>query len=449
MTRQRLTGMAVAFVISAMAIAQAPVVGGKGAGLSEIAGTDTLVTIQLKSGAQDANVKVEKVSDGLLEILTATGQRDYYKLSDIKEIRVQGDVVRVRSLSSMADRGLTTDQQGALDRAIARAAELFTNGAANQPVRVLSAQVLAIAGTEDAKKTGIEYLTSLQTGNDLYTSLIAAANLYLAGHADVPSELIKQGLESGDRNIRGLAATIAGDTNNQDFLPDLRRMLQDRASEISAPAAYALARLGDRESIPTYLTMISERGAERSNAAAFALAKLGGPDVIEQMKVKLPKAEGLAKFRIVRVLFELNDPEGSRLMREDLMKVPSLQFEASLLLAPKGDMGALQYLRNYLNQRYDPTPEFITRRAEATAALIRSGDRTNAGVFQELLGIESPDVQIAVLRVLGTLNAKSLLPILQPCIESAEPSVSAIACQSAVALAYSDYRDRIADMRMW
>lgn len=443
MTRQHWFGFAAALIISAAAMAQVAVTGGKGARLADIAGTDTLVTVHLKSGAADANVKVVGVSDGLVTILNSSGQKDYYKLSDVKEIRVQGEVVRVRTISTMADRGLTNDQQGALERAIARATELFTNSAANQPVRMRSAQVLAMAGNEDAKKTAVEYLASLQAGNDLYTSLLAAGNLYLAGNTDVPEELTKQGLASGDRNTRGLAATLAGLTNYEDALADLRRMLQDRAPEISAPAARALAMLGDRESIPSYLSMITERGEERSAAAAAALIQLGGPDVIEQMKLKAPDAEGIAKFRIASVLFELNDPEGLRLMRDDMMRVPSLQYQASLALAPKGDMKALQFLRNYLNQRYDPTPEFITRRAQATAALIRAGDRTNAGIFQELLGIDSPDVQIAVLRVLGTLNLKSLLPVLQPCVESADPNVSATACQSAIALAYSDYRERL------
>jgi len=447
-TRQRLIGMTMAFVISTAAFAQVPLSGGKGAGLADIAGTETLVTVQLKSGAQDANLKIEKVADGLLTVINSTGQQDYYKLSDVKEIRVQGEVVRVRTVSSMADRGLTPEQQGALDRAIARAAELFTNNAANQPVRVLSAQILAVAGNEDAKKTALEYLTSLQAGNDLFTSLMATGNLYVAGKSDVPQDLIKKGLTSGDRNIRGLAAIIAGDVKNEDSLSELRRMLQDRASEISAPAAVALAKLSDRESIPTFLSMIDERNEQRAGAAAYALTHLGGPDIIEQMKTKLPKSEGLAKFRMVSVLYELKDPEGVRLMSDEMMKVPSLQFEASLALAPNGDMKALQYLRNYLNQRYDPTPEFIARRAQATAALIRAGDRTNAGIFQELLGIEAPAVQIVVLRVLGTLNVKSLLPILQPCIESADPNVSVTACQSAVSLAYSDYRERIADVRM-
>ncbi|MBX7256101.1 MAG: HEAT repeat domain-containing protein [Candidatus Hydrogenedentes bacterium] len=446
MTRQQLFGFAAAIVISAAVMAQAPVTGGKGASLADIAGTDTLVTVQLKIGAEDANVKVDSVANGLLTVVNSRGEKNYYKLSDVKEIRVQGEVVRVRTISSRVDRGLTDKQQGTLDRAITRATELFTNSAANQPIRVKSAQVLAMAGSEDAKKTAIEYLTSLETGNDLYTSLIASGNLYIAGDADVPKESIKQGLASGDRNIRGLAATLAGLTKDEDSIPDLRRMLQDRAPEISAPAARALAKLGDRESIPTLLTMIMERSEERSTAAASALVKLGGPEIAEQMKLKLPKAEGLAKFRVVSVLFEMNDPEGLQLMRDEMMKVPSLQYSASLVLAPKGEMKALQYLRNYLNQRYDPTPEFIARRALATAALIRAGDRTNAGVFQELLDIETPAVQITVLRVLGTLNVKTLLPILAPCLESPDPSVSAIACQSAVALAYSDYRDRLGEL---
>jgi hypothetical protein len=194
--------------------------------------------------------------------------------------------------------------------------------------------------------------------------------------------------------------------------------------------------------------MITERTAERADAAASALTLLGGVAVIEQLKLLLPSAEGLAKFRVAKILLELGDPEGLKLMRDEMFNTPSLQHDAALLLATRGDLKALQYLRTYLNQRYDPTKEAIHRHADATGALIKSGDRTNAGVFQELLSTKDPILQKEVLTVISGLDFKSLLSITQPMIESTDPGVVLYACRAAVALAYPDFQKRLEEFRI-
>jgi HEAT repeat protein len=432
---------------AALVNAQVPVVGGKGSRLSDIAGTDTLVTVVLKgSDAMDANLKIVKVSDTLLSVEAESGRTSHYLLSDIREIRVQGSVLTVKRLDPLGDRAMTPEQQQVVNRAMERVNEIFDAASGNQPLRMWAAEVLAVAGSEEQKQTALEYLTALATGNDLRTALDAAHHLVLAGSPPATGELITQGLDSGDRQVRASAARLAGLTQDPSGKAQLHQMLRDRASDISVPAINALAWLEDRDIIPTLLTLITERNEDKANAAANALIALGGDDIVEQMKLKLPDAQGRARFRVVRVLDALGDPLGRKLLREEMMAVPSLQFESAIILARQGDAEAMQILRQRLSQRYDPYQEVLTNRAQATAALIEAGDRTNISVFQELLRIGMPEINFLVLRLIGLLELRSLLPVTQPVIESADPQVAVAACQAAAALARSDYRVRLAKL---
>ncbi|GMV94723.1 MAG: hypothetical protein AMXMBFR82_45010 [Candidatus Hydrogenedentota bacterium] len=439
---------AVLAVLLAVAVnAQVPVVGGQGARLSDIEGTDTLVTVVLKgSNASDANLKIQDVRNNVLTVESESGQLNHYLMSDIQEIRVQGSVMTVKRLDPLVDRGLTPEQQQVVTRAVDRAYEIFNGAAGNQPLRMWAAEVIAVGGTDEQKQAALDYLNTLASGNDLRTALDAAHHLVLAGSPPPTSELVGQGLDSGDRLVRASAARLAGLTEDPTGKAQLHQMLRDRASDISVPAIDALAWLGDREIIPTLLELITERNEEKANAAADALIALGGDDVLAALREMVPSAEGRARFRVVRVLHALGDPTGTKLMREEMLKVPSLEFDSATILARQGDPVAMQVLRDRLAQRYDPYQEVLTRRAEATAALIESGDRTNISVFQELLRIGMPEINMTVLRLISLLDLRSLLPVTQPVIESSDPAVATAACQAAVSLAHADYRARLAKL---
>ena len=118
---------AVMVVCAAMvAGGQVPVAGGKGARLSDIAGTDTLVTVVLKaSGAQDSNLKVVSVDTGLLTVRSQSGELNHYLLADVQEVRVQGNVMTVKHLDPLLDRGLTPEQQQVVARGVERANDLL------------------------------------------------------------------------------------------------------------------------------------------------------------------------------------------------------------------------------------------------------------------------------------------------------------------------------------
>ena len=442
---RRLLVAAVLVFAAAHVSAQVPIVGSKGARLKDIAGTDTLVTVVLKgSGATDANLKIRKVTDTILSVESDSKRLNHYLLSDVKEIRVQGSVMTVKRPDPLRERGLTPEQQLVVDRAVERTNEIFAAATGNQPLRMWAAEVLAVAGNDEQRQTALEYLTALATGNDLRTALGAAHHLVLAGSPPATGELVTQGLESGDRQVRASAARLAGLTRDPSGKAQLHQMLRDRASDISVPAIDALAWLGDRDSIPTLLDIVTERNEDKANAAADALISLGGEEIVDQLKQKLPDTEGRARFRVVRVLHALGDPLGTKLMRDEMLKIPSLEFDTAIILARQGDPEAMQVLRERLAQRYDPYQEVLTHRAEATAALIEAGDRTNISVFQELLRIGMPEINLLVLRLIGLLDLRSLLPVTQPVIESNDQTVAVAASQAAAALAHSDYRARLA-----
>lgn len=445
MKRGRMRWLLAAAVWASFVAGAAPaVVGGNGASLNDLAGTETLVTVVIKgSGATDQNLTIERIEGGVMTVVSQTGNRSYYKLDDVQEVRVQGEVVKLRQNEALLDRALTKNQQDVVTRAIERAAEIFAASSENQPLRMLAAEVLAAAGAPEARDAAVEYLKGLAAGNDMRTALDAAFHLYFAGVDRDCTDLVQRGLASGDRRVKETAAKLAGVLGISAVRPELHKMAQDRAANISAPAALALGLLGDHSAIPTLLTMITDQNQEKGEAAVFALTRLGGGDVIEQMKLKLPKAEGYARFRIIRVLFALGDPMGAKLLREEVLEVPSLQYEAALLLAEKGDLKALNLLRQRLGESYDPIEGVLIQRAEAVAALIRAGDRSQAGMFQELLSSDISEVKKRVLRLLSSLDLRTLLPVTLPAIQGSDATISALACRAAVAMANRNYRERL------
>ena len=185
-----MTTLALILSIVPFAYSQVPLTGGGGAGLSAIAGTETLVTVILKNGgAKDPNPKVIKVEGGLLSVRTPTGIETTYRLADVQQVQVQGEVMKTRQVDLMRDVGMTSDQQEIVGRALVRATEIFNAGAANQALRMASAEILAVGGATSAtsddsrggtilpKEQAIEYLSALAKGNDIRTAITAALHL--------------------------------------------------------------------------------------------------------------------------------------------------------------------------------------------------------------------------------------------------------------------------------
>ena len=446
--RQRVF-IAVLVLITGTAVAQIPLVGGDGASLKDIERTPTMVTVVLReSGAEDANLKVWEVQDAHVTLFTDRGERKHYMFSDIHEIRVQGGVVSVEEYQPRTELGLDAEEVDAVRRMIARATEIFDGSNANQPLKMRAASLVIVGGEEDAAAKASAYLKGLATSNDVPSALEASYAQYLAGQRVRP-DVILSGLESGNPRIRVRAAYLAGLAQDHSADSFLFKMVQDRAEEYSAPAAGALALLDEREVLPSLLGMLAGTNATKADAAKFGLVLLGGDDVVTQMKILLNETQGEARLRVVEVLCRLGDPDGKKLLRQE-MSVPARKSEAALLLSPLGDVKAMQVLRARISQKFDEDDEkALLRRADSAAALLGGNDRTMLGVLMELLRAEFPSVQGRVYENIVDLDKRSLLLVALPGIDRTEPDIAMTACETVLALTDVDFRQRLLlrDMR--
>jgi len=456
-------GLLMAGLIVALPVSgQVPVSGGSGATLEQIAGTDTRVTLTLKdASAEVPNLRILSLRDGHFETLNEQGVEAYYPYALVSRINVQGGVVEVSTRDVLGDRALSEDENNALQEALTKIRELFRTMQNNQLVRMEAATLLIVAGEEDEQATAQEYLKKLLDSNDIQTRMTAAMALYESGDPIPASEVALEGLNNRDRSVRASAAVLAGLTRHTGAELQLTRMVRDRSPEISAPAAWALGRIRDTDALPTILNMVTDRNPARADAAMLSLIEMGGDDLVEGLQAELTRSEGLARFRVARVLHALGDEVGTNVIRNEYLEsqaVP-LRHRAAVILAKQEDVKALQVLRQDLRSRYDANPDILLRRAEAVEALIGAGDRTYMGAFQELLGqsnqFESRNAAVqarnqigeaAVLAVIAQSGDRSLLTTVSPSVANHQPLVSIAACAAAIALANDEYRARIKEI---
>ncbi len=411
--------------------------------LKELAGTETLVTVVLKdSGAKDANLKVVSVTDTTLTVLTPKSGEIPYLLDSLEEVQVQGGKVEGSRFNPEEVQMLRAEQQRVVDRAFSRAREIFEESSDDQDMKMDAAVLLSLANDSGA----IDYLKQLVESNDLQTQLTASRGLYLIGES-FSETLVRQGLESGNRQARALAASLSGVGGFTDLIPLLKPMFADRAIELSTPAARALARMGQREIIPRLVGMVQEPSDVKGAAAVFSLVRLGGDDVRQEMLNLLSQTEGKIRLRVVRALHALNDPSKNEELKRLYADYPTLAPEIALILTREGDWDATQFLRARLARREDPTDSNLIYRAEIAAALLASGDPTALTVFQDLLRSESMPAKMRVFELVVELGSARIIPLIQPSIENVDKDLSHAACQAAIALALPAYRARLLEMR--
>jgi len=432
--------------IAALADQPPPVVGAEGATLQDIVGTTTLVTVVLSTtGAQDKNLRVVELHDGYFSALTEDNQHVVYLFSSVKEIRVQGGEVETKKFEIDEARTLRPEEVKVVQRAYARAREIFDSSNDNQGVKMQAAGLIAL--NKDAQ--GRKYLEELAAANDVATAIQAAWHLYLAGDYTPAPELLTKGLQSGNRKVKTKAALLsglAGDTSNESVL---MTMVQDRSADLAKYGAWALTLLGDRECIPTLISMITQLDQDKGRAAIFGLSKLGGEDVIEEMKVKYKTAAGETRLRIAEVLYALGDPTGRDVLTKDLLPNPTLGEQAALFLAREGQFDAQQLLRSRLAQPASDLIEKLKYRADATGALIVGGDLGVVSELQVLLRSDKPDLIKHVCLVITKIGRRQLLPITQPTIEASKSDVALAACTAAIAIANpNDFRERLLKTEM-
>lgn len=421
-----------------------PIVNGGGITLKDLAGKDQLVTVVLKgSNVMDRNLRVVDVSPINFSVVSPKGERTPYLFSLVAEVRLQEGTVESREFNLDENRTLRPDEQKILDRALERSRELFDSASSVQNVKIRAASHLYASGKKDAG----EYLHKLAASNDVPTQVTASIALYLAGDNDIPKEIISQGLSSGDRAVRGQAALLAGLLNETSSMPTLTMMVRDRAAEICAPAARALARLGIREAIPELIKMLQLNDPVKGDAAVFALARLGGSDVIEEVKALLPKTSGQIRYRAIQLLYQLGDSSGKDLMVSEGFGTPTLQFEAAIVLAKEKNREAVEYLSKRLQGLYDDKFDVLMSRAKAAIALEQGVDPTAMSHLQKLLTSNINIVRIGICDQIAMSGRRKLLPILQPIIEDVRPNVSLSACGASLCICRSDFHKRFVETR--
>lgn len=453
---RRIMSVTLAIVWAGIASAQVPVVGVQQGSLADLVDSPTLVTIVLKErGAEDPNQRVVHVaSDHLVVEQAETGHKSAYLFADLKEIRVQGDRIEARPLGKReTSRELTAQQQQLLGLALKRTEEVFKASTQNQALRMDAAMILAAKGDQAAK----DYLLEFTKQDDIATALGAFARLFVAGHDSLDADLLDRAMTSGNRRIRAQAAKLAGLYRDAAAETYLVRMAHDRSADIAAPAARALGRMGNREAIPTLIGMLTELNEEKAEAAMFALRKLGGDDIIADVTRQMESAQGLARYRTIKLLHKLGVPEGTRLLKEESMEVPTLRFDAALVLSKESDMQAMAVLRERLKGRFDPEIQAITLRAQAAASLITGGDPTMISELQGLLRLDFPDMrepakgnmirQVAdvVARTIAEVGSRSLMPVLQPVLTGQYPENAVAASRAIVAMTDDGFRERIVE----
>lgn len=415
------------------------IVNGGGATLKDLIGKERLVTVVLKdSKAMDRNLRVVDVGPANFSVMSSKGERTAYLFSSVAEIRVQDSAVESHDFKLDANRALRPEEQKIVDRAVERCRELFDAADSNQVTKMRAATFLAAVDKKDA----VDYLQKLASSNDTATEVEASFCLYIAGNTEINKNIIQQGLKSGDRTTRAKAALLAGLAGDQSATTALSLMVRDRAKEISAPAARALGLLGVRDVIPDLFKMVTSIDPTKGDAAVFALTKLGGADVIERAKEELSRAEGLARFRLALVLYQLKDATGKELMAKEMFNTPTLQPEVAPILARDGNRDAIQYLSNRLQALYDEKPEILTMRGKAAVALLYTPDPTAVSQLQKLLSANVTQARKDICNMIAQTGMRKLLPILQPIVEDTRTGVSMTACGAVLSVARPDFQTR-------
>ncbi len=429
--------------------------------LQELVGSGTLVTVVTEDiGAEDPNLRVVEIFPEFFVTLDQNNERTPYLYSSVQEIRIQGGQVEKKTFELVHARMLRGAEIEIVQRAGTRARAIFQESVADQTLRIHAATLLLLAGDAEAR----DYLLQRARSGDVETELEAAFGLFIAGDPAVQPgtpfpldlagasgkpgdplipDLTRRGLEHSRRDVRARAAALAGLVNDQASLSTLRRMLDDRLAELSAPAARALTNMKQADIEPRLLELIMERDKEKGEAAIYALTKLAQAGTVERVRAQVSLAVGEVQFRLVRVLFALGDPEGRAMMAETLRDVPTLAPEAALCLAEQGDMDAKVYLQRRLERREDLTSENLAYRARAASALILGGDHTGATILADLLRDNSEEMAAEVCDAIVRLGRVSLLTLTQPPIESAKAEVALEAAATAIALAEPEFRDRL------
>jgi HEAT repeat protein len=450
------------FALPSFAAELPRITGDEGVTYDDLIREQTLVTIMLKAGAPENNMRIKAIhSKGAtptIEVKTMSGELTAHTFANISYVRVQKERIRAEDKPD-PESVLTVEDKAIVTQATDRAMAIFKESH-NQGAKMAAASALA-ASSHPSKADAILYLKGLSASNDAATSLLAATLLWQNGEAP-PDPVLLAGFTSGNRGAKSQAAELAGLTNAQQFIVEIRTLLRNPSIEIFPSAAIAVGRLNDRTSLPALFEAIRVITDEKAEAAVVALSLMGGPDVIQKLQDMVPSAKGTERFRIVRVLHALGDKNATHLLQTEGMSQPSFQRETALLLAKEGSPEAMKFLREFLVKPSDPDDTNLIYRAEVGLALYSAGDFQQKRVVADVLNVQPIDIyargktsdkqykeaavrkiQSEVSRMLGASMRRDLLSMLTAPLQSQDLSVAISAAQSIVAISNHEYGKRI------
>lgn len=445
--------------------AQVKIVGGDGATLEDLMREKTFVTVVLKDPtARQWNLRITGIYEETITFITSESLNAPYPLSKVQEIRVQeGRMSRIRTRASK--NALTDVEAKVVQRAAERALEIFDRSKGDQQIRMSAALVLSVS-LHEKKEDALKYLQELAAGNDVPTAMAATTFLFLAGLPPDPM-VIRAGFESGSRQAKASAARLTGLTNNKTYLPEVRTMLQDSTIEIFPAAAKAIGRMEVRSDLPELYDALMALTEAKGEAAVFALSQMGGEEVHQKMLDMLETTRGVEWFRVLRVLFALDDPRAKQIMKEVALLQPAYRREAGLRITASGDWDGKVFLREYLKKAEDPNMENLIYRARVATTLFMAGDLLAKSHLQRLVNTKPSEVyakgrtsdntykkraaiavQLKTLSLIAGTGSRDLLTLLEGPVESAEAQVAIAACTAAMAIGNPEFGLRLRDIRL-
>lgn len=466
--------LAVIFVCAGAVEAQVRITNGGDLTLQDLAEGRKLVTVVLKTGATEQNLKIVGVFDKYFSSVDSKGEFSPFLFDDVREVRVQDEAIAEREFKVEETRVLRAEDLLVVDQAVNRAKEIFQQADDRVDLKMRAAAILALHNDESAR----EYLTRRLGGNDLQQALDAGIALYVAGNTPQSKadsiQIARRGLQSINRRARATAAHLVGLLGYADSETAILDMLRDRTPELFAPAARAAGRLGLDQAIPALATGIAGLNTEKAEAAVDGLIAIGGPEVTARMREMVDRETGFARFRVVRVLYALEDPLGLQLLQEEYFSDPTFRdpeqpANPSFILARDGYAEAISFLLEELDEVVDPTLENLLYKARAAGALIQGGHTPAVSDLQRYLRLDPSGVvdrgalpgeleqrQKAIVTELrnriclmaADIGARRLIPILQPVvIGSGKAHVILAACEAIVAISDPEFRTRVLGAR--
>jgi HEAT repeat protein len=455
------TCCAVLMLACTSAWSQIKISNGDGATIDDLIREQAFVTILLEGNVPDANLTITGINKDTITFLTHDGRDSAYPLTMVKSIRVQEK--RTAQKQSVFSKGsLSREEQAVVDRAAVRLESLW-EAEPNAALRMAMASYLTILGNKESKF----YLQGHAESNDNELALVASMYLFSIGE-EVDKSVIREGFLNGNRNVRALAATLAGVLEGDDFIRELREMSDDPTPDVFVPAVRALARLGDRDVIPRLMKALTSLKQPIAEAAIYGLVTLGGDDVISELKQMRMNEKASVQFRILRILYALGDEEAAVEMREKGLTTYATEEVAGLLLGENGDWDGLMWIREYMTRQKDPNGENLTYRTHLAAALYDTAQAQAKIEFQKLMRKDETQfyakgrssdtnykktmlmlVKAEACAIIGRTGDKTMLSLLNTPMEAQNSVLAMSACNAIAMIADPTYRARSEDFYVY